>query len=284
MDPFVAIAVLFAAVLHAAWNALVKSSTDRFLSMSTVNLVSSLLALPLILVLPLPPVEAWGWLLASILIHQAYYVALILAYRHGDLSQAYPLARGSAPLLVALGAWLLAGESLTPLALGGIAITALGILSLMRGLRIREREGRHALFFALATGVAISAYTVADGMGGRAGPAPWSYIAWLFFIEGLPFPLLVPVLRRRAVIVAFLRHGARDAALGGVLSAAAYCIVIWALTRAPMSSVSALRETSVVIAAMIGAVFLGERFGRRRIAAALVVAAGVVVLQLGGRS
>ena len=242
----VVLAVLFAALLHASWNALVKSASDRFLSMTVVNGVHSILMLPLVLLLPLPAAGAWPWLIASILIHQLYYVTLILAYRHGDLSQAYPLARGSAPLLVALGAWFIAGETLSLLAMAALAITVAGIVSLMHGIRFSDRRDRHALTFALATGVAISGYTVADGMGARALEWPLIYIAWLFFLDGLPFPLIAPFLRSRAQLAAFMRRGARSAAIGGAISILAYGIVIWAMSVTAMSSISATRETSVV--------------------------------------
>ncbi len=279
MDPAIFALVLGAALLHASWNALVKAGGDPFLRLAVVNLVSGLCALPLLFVLPLPAVASWPFLFASIVIHHGYYLALAYGYRHGDLSHVYPIARGIAPPLVALIAWAFAGE--VPGALGLVAIFVIsgGILSLAF-----SEDGRlgspKPLGFALATGVTIAGYTLADGLGGRRAGDVLAYIAWLFAIDALPFALLVAY-RYRARLGEALARAWRPAAVGGVLAAGAYGLVIWAMTRAPMAQVSALRETSVIMAALIGTRMLREPFGTRRIVAASLVAVGVVLLQVG---
>jgi drug/metabolite transporter (DMT)-like permease len=278
MEPAIFALVLGAALLHASWNALVKTGGDPFLRLAVVNLVSGLCALPFLFAVGLPAVASWPFLLASIVIHHGYYLALAYGYRHGDLSHVYPIARGIAPPLVALIAWGFAGEN--PGALGMLAIVVIssGILSLAF-----TDDGRlgslKPLGFALATGVAIAGYTLADGLGGRRAGNVVGYIAWLFAIDALPFALLVGY-RYRARLGEALGRAWRPAAVGGVLAAAAYGVVIWAMTRAPMAQVSALRETSVIMAALIGTRLLREPFGTRRILAASLVAVGVVLLQV----
>src|SRR5690606_31910231 len=198
--------------------------------------------------------------------------------RFGDLSHVYPIARGIAPPLVALAAWTLAGESLGALGLFAILIISGGIVSLAF-----TSDGRlvapKPLLFGLATGLTIAAYTLFDGLGGRAAGDVVGYIAWLFVIDAVPFSIIVACRYRRRLGPA-LAACWRPAALGGVLSVIAYGLVIWAMTLTPMAAVSALRETSVIIAALIGTRLLREPFGARRVLAASLVAVGVVLLQV----
>jgi multidrug transporter EmrE-like cation transporter len=279
MEPLIFALVLGAALLHASWNALVKTGGDPFVRLAVVNVVAGLCALPAVFVVPVPAIASWPCLFASIVIHHGYYLALAYGYRHGDLSHVYPIARGIAPPLVALVAWMFAGESPGALGLLAILVISGGILSLALA-----DDGRLSSFkplgFALATGLTIAGYTLADGLGGRRAGDVFGYIAWLFVIDALPFTLLVGY-RYRARLGAALERAWRPAAAGGVLAAAAYGLVIWAMTRAPMAQVSALRETSVIMAALIGTRLLREPFGTRRILAASLVAVGVLLLQLG---
>ncbi len=279
MDPVVVTLVLLAAALHATWNALVKVGGDPFVRLAVVNLVSGLCALPVLLLVALPAAASWPYLLGSVVIHFGYYVALAYGYRSGDLSHVYPIARGIAPPLVAILAWLFAGED--PGVLGAVAIlvisAAVASLAFGRGWRLGPTA---PIWCALATGLAIAGYTICDGQGGRAAGDVMGYIAWLFVIDAVPFALIVAVWRRRD-LVQQLRAGWRAAVPGGVLAVGAYGLVIWAMSRAPMASVSALRETSVIMAALIGVRLLREPFGLRRVVAAGVVAVGVVLLQVG---
>jgi drug/metabolite transporter (DMT)-like permease len=278
MTPLVLILVLAAALLHASWNALVKSGGDPFVRLAVVNAVGGLAALPL-LVLAAPPASAsWPHLFGSIVVHQAYYLVLAYGYRFGDLSLVYPIARGIAPPLVMLAAWGLAGESPGPIGLLAVLVISAGIVSLAFGYDGRLASPK-ALGFALATGGAIAAYTLLDGLGGRASGNVFGYIAWLFVLDAVPFVVLV-AWRRRNGLGAALLPAWRPALVGGVLSLAAYGLVIWAMSITALASVSALRETSVIMAALIGTHVLREPLGVRRVVAAVVVAAGVVMLQV----
>ncbi|HRY23583.1 MAG: EamA family transporter [Geminicoccaceae bacterium] len=275
MSPLVFAVVLLAAVLHASWNALVKSGGDPYLRLAIVNLTHTVAVLPLLPFVPLPDAAAWPWLLGSVFTHLAYYLFLAAGYRVGDLSQIYPIARGVAPPLVALGALLVAGEVLSPTGSFAIALVCLGIWWVAGG----GPTNRRPLLLALGTGGTIAAYTVCDGMGGRASGDVLAYIVWLFFLDGWPFALLVG-LRRGRHLARTLPQAWKPAVGGGLMSICAYGLVIWAMSIAPMAYVSALRETSVLLAAGIGAFLLGEPFGRRRMLAAGVVVIGVVLLQI----
>jgi len=280
VEPLVFALVLLAAALHAAWNALVKLGGDPFVRLAMVNLAGGVCALPLLPFAGLPTPASWPYLLGSIVAHHAYYLALAYGYRFGDLSHVYPIARGSAPPLVALGAWLFAGE--LPAAAGVVAVLLVcaGITSLAFD-RGNRQVASAPVLWGLATGAAIAAYTVFDGLGGRASGAVVAYILWLFVLDAVPFTLLVAWRRRRRLRAEIARNW-RGGTLGGALSFGAYALVIWAMSLGPMAPVSALRETSVIMAAWLGTRVLGEPFGRRRLKAAATVVAGVILLQASG--
>ncbi len=287
LDAGVLLLVLLAAVLHASWNALVKAGEDKLVMQTLVICVHGYLAMPLLFFLPLPEPASWPYLGLSAVIHFVYYAGVIGAYRHGDLSQVYPIARGSAPALVALGAWVLADEALSAAELLGVFTVSLGIVSLTGLPRLRGQDGQgdgreaKAVGFALLTGATIASYSLADGLGVRESGNALSYILWLFALEAVPLTAFTLWRRRGRVVAAFKPH-LKAGTIGSLLSGLAYGIVIWAMSVAPMAHVVALRETSVVIAAIIGTRLLREPFGRKRIAAAAVVAAGAVLLETGG--
>jgi drug/metabolite transporter (DMT)-like permease len=281
LDFGVAALVLLAAVLHASWNAFVKAGPDKLVLLALVMAVAGL---PMACVMPFVPVPepaSWPYLGVSIAVHWLYYAFLANAYRFGDLSQVYPIARGAAPLLVACGAWILADEALGPGGMMGVAVVSAGIMSLAwrRG-SIADGSIKPVAFAAL-TALCIAVYSVADGLGVRRTAEPFSYISWLFVLD-MP-PLLVAVAwRRRGRAMAAFRPVLLPGFVGGLCSAAAYAIVIWAMSRGTIAHVVALRETSVIVAALIGTVVLGEPFGTRRITAACTVAGGAALLQLAG--
>lgn len=271
--------VLVAAVLHAVWNALIKADDDPWLTTLVVFVSGSLvcvLALPFV---EMPARESWPWLAGGVLLHNGYVTFLVLAYRIGDLSHVYPLARGFAPLLVALLSARVVGESLAPAQVAGTGLVCAGIASLALDRSVLRPEGRRAAVFALATGVWIAGYTLVDGTGVRLAGSALSYLVWLQALEAAPFAVVSALLRRRD-LGAFLRRRGPRAALGGVLATAAYSLVLWAYSLGAIAPIAALRETSTIFAALLGALVLGEPFGRRRVLAAALVAAGAVVLNL----
>jgi phosphonate utilization associated putative membrane protein len=281
-------AVLGGALLHALWNALVKSSGDKPLDTALVHFLGACVALPLALLAGPPQPAAWPFVAASLVIHVGYYVALAGAYQHGELGMTYPIMRGFAPLLVALGSASVIGEAPTAAAWAGIVGITAGVA--LVGLSHPGEALHHgkALAFAFANAAIIAVYTFVDGSGVRtelhAGGRVWSYVLWLFVLDGIPYPLLVWLRRgpagRRAV-VAYARRRWPLAALGGTASIGSYAIALWAMTRAPVASVAALRETSVLFASVIGTLLLKERFGWQRAAGTAVVVGGVVALRLG---
>ena len=293
--------VLVAALAHASWNALIKSDDDRLVTLGAINAVRFLLCIPIVLALPLPDRASWPYLAASSILHVGYYIFLISAYRFGDLSKVYPLARGLSPLIVAAGAYAFAGERLSPMALVGVAVACMGIASLSlgggatpaRSARVhagalssagdgaaQARTNRRGVVFAAGTAVFIAAYTVTDAMGARLSGHAVSYVAWLSILDGLPMLLVAGVLRR-AGLAHHLAARAWKSVAGGALQLTAYGLVVWSLALAPMAAVSALRETSVLFAAIIGVKLLGEPLGTHRITAAALVAAGIMLIEWG---
>ena len=271
--------VLAAAALHAGWNAVVKSGADRVLTMTFVIGVGTVLALPALPFLRPPAPESWLYLGLSVLIHIGYFFFLLQAYRVGDLSHVYPVARGAAPVLVAGGAAVFAGEVLSGVAFAGLLLASLAIASFaLHGGRAGLRDPR-PVGFAVLTAVFIGSYTVTDGLGVRASGSALGFIAWLFFLSGLPLLGYAAVARRGRIAIHVRDHWKAGLA-GGVMAGTAYALVIWALTQGAMAFVSALRETSVVFAVLIGSRVLGEPFGGRRIAAAVAVACGIAVMHL----
>lgn len=277
MEPAVLALVLFAAVLHAGWNALLKVNGDRLAAMAMITVSSGLICLPGLAMLPPPAPASWAFLALSVVLHLGYQLFLVQAYRHGDLGQAYPIARGTAPLIVTALAFAFAGEAPALRQLAAIAIMVAGIVSLAFSGNRPLRDNRHSVLFALGTAVFIAAYTVADGMGARRAGLAHSYVVWLFVLNAVPM-LLVALAARRRALVATVRAGWRAGLVGGAMSLAAYWLVIWALTLGLMGPVAALRETSVLFAALIGTLLLGEAGARRRILAAGLVSGGLLLL------
>ena len=282
----IVLAVLCGAVLHAGWNTLVKSSGDKEVDTALVHFLGALVALPPLLVFGLPPGVAWPYIGASLLVHIAYYITLAGAYKHGDLGLTYPIMRGSAPLLVALGSSAVLGETLSPLAWLGVFGVTCGVALVGLSNLGEALQHRRALGFALANACVIAVYTFIDGTGVRAtvaaGQLAVSYVMVLFVLDGVPYPLLVYARRDAAARRAILEYARKRwplAALGGAASMGSYTIALWAMTRAPVASVSALRETSVLFASALGVWVLKERFGVQRAMGALVIVGGVVALR-----
>jgi drug/metabolite transporter (DMT)-like permease len=279
VDPFVFAAVIVAAALHAAWNAVAKVGADPLLSLTLISAFGGLgggLAIPF---LGPPEPAVIPWLALGVAFHTAYRFFLAQAYAEGDLGQVYPLARGTAPLIVTAVGLFVIGERLNLAALGGMAVLSVGIVVItFKGDPRSARLGLRASGFALITSVFIAGYTVVDGMGARAG-SPHTYAAWLFFLDGFAILALTCALRGKKVLTAVGHHW-RAGLGGGLMSAAAYWIAIWAMSRAPIAIVAALRETSVLFAALISLIILRKLPSRGRIVGGSLILAGLIGIRL----
>lgn len=277
----ITLAVLLAALLHASWNAMIKGGSDVLLDTATIVAGAGLIALPFLFVVPLPNAASWPYIFGSIITHLAYYFLMVNAYRTGELSLVYPLMRGVAPLITALLGVVWLRELPPPLSWLGMLLISVGVVAL--ALRpagtapLLAGHGR-AVRFALGNAAVIAIYTIIDGTGARLAGNPWSYIVWLFVLDALPFSIYMLATRKRAFVVALIerrRHGL----IGGTLSAGAYAISVWAMTKAPVALVASLRETSVLFATLIGARLLKERLTARRWAGVGAVVIGVMALK-----
>ncbi|MET9893581.1 DMT family transporter [Streptomyces sp. NPDC006465] len=274
MTPLVTAAVLLAAVTHASWNAIAHRITDKLVGFTLIAGGGMLIGLVMVPFVAFPASGAWPYLVASALIHIAYYVLLMRSFRLGDFGQAYPIARGTAPLVVTVLAAVFAHEVPDGWAASGVALSCAGLTGVaLWGLRGR-RPNWAAIGAALATGLSIAAYTVVDGLGVRESGSALGYIAWLMAMEGVVIPAYA-LYRWRGETVSALRPFAAVGFLGAALSVSAYGLVLWAQTRAELAPIAALRESSIIVGAAIGAVFFKERFGAPRIAAAGLLVVGI---------
>lgn len=272
-------AVLLAAVLHALWNAIAHAIPDRLIGFVLIEAACALLAIPMVLAAPLPSTRSWPLLITSAAVHVIYAVLLMRGYRLGQFSQVYPLTRGTSPLLVALGAALFIGEVPHPVQMLGVVTVSAGLIILIFAGGRPGRAELPALGAALLTGVSIAAYTTIDGIAVRESGTTIGYAGWLFLLQGPIIPIFAYATRGRK-IVAQVRPHLTIGLTGGALSLAAYGLVLWAQTRGALAPVAALRESSVVIAAIIGVLWFNEPFGRYRILSSILVAAGVVLVSI----
>ena len=271
--------VLFAAALHAAWNAIVKSSPDKSSDVVLVAASAALIAGVTLPFIAIPAAASWPYLAASVAIHLLYFSLVGLAYRDGDLSYVYPLMRGSAPLIIACAASLVVGEALKPGGYLGVFLLSAGILVLAAdGLR-HGKAHLGTTCFGLANAVVVALYTVVDGLGVRLAGNALSYAQWLFFLNVFPL-LILGLATRRESLVAAARTRWKTSLLGGLCTIGSYGLVLWAMTRAPLALVAALRETAVVFGTVFAAAFLGEKFGAARYLAAALVTAGAIAMKM----
>jgi drug/metabolite transporter (DMT)-like permease len=280
LENIVFLAVLFAALCHAGWNALIKVGLDPLSTTTLIAIGSAVVGLVCLPLVGMPEAAAWPWLIASVIIHLGYFAALIEAYRTGDLGQVYPIARGSAPLMTAAASLVFVGEHLSFTSWIGITALAAGVLLLSaRGCRALTHIDRRAVGFAFLTALTICAYSVVDGVGARASHNPQSYVLWLLIGNAL---LLVPyaLWRDRPGVVAAMRRFWLRGLAGGALQTLSYGIALWAMTLAPIAIVATLRETSVLFGAVIAVVVLKEPLRAARIGAALLILCGLVLLRL----
>lgn len=282
MDSFVFAAVLFAAACHAGWNAAIKRTLDPLAMTALVALCAGLVAIPAIPLAGLPAPAAWPWLIASIVIHLFYFAGLIESYLTGDMGQVYPIARGTAPLMTAVLTTVFIDERLGIFGWSGILLLASGVLLLsLRGGRDLAKLDRRAVGFALFTAVTICIYSLVDGIGARlAGPGNANaYSVWLF-IGNAVLVLAYAVARRGSTLLPAMAPNWKSGLAGGTLTILSYGIAIWAMTRAPIAIVAALRETSVLFGALIAVLFLKEPIRAIRIVAAAMIVTGLVSIRL----
>lgn len=273
-------ATLIAACCHASWNAITHWIPSKAASMTLVNLGGMLCAVPLILIAEPPSPRCWPYLAASTVIHVAYNALLMMSYRLGDFSQAYPLARGTSPLLVTVLAATFLGELPRPGQIGGVLLISAGLVCLAVWGKRDHPSRPAAILAAIATGVMIAGYTTVDGVGVRRSDSTLGYIGWLMLLEGIVIPLLV-FGRRGTQLWRDIRPVWHIGLAGGALSVLAYGLVLWAQTRGALADIAALREASIIPGAVIGTVVFGEQFGRARVLATCVVVAGIWVLFVG---
>ncbi|MFY9850655.1 MAG: EamA family transporter [Trebonia sp.] len=301
----VTLAVLAAAVTHATWNAIAHGIKDQLLAFGLIGAGGILVAIPLVILSPFPLSACWPYLLASIVIHVFYNLLLMRSYRYGEFGQVYPLARGTSPLVVTVLAAVFAAERPSVAQVAGVLVVSCGlVLLVLAGRRAAARGGsgggsgsgsdggsgggagrggglgRPALVAAVGTGLTIAAYTTVDGLGVRLSGSSVAYIGWLMLLESLCVPAWALARRRHVLLSGTSRRVLWSGLLAGGLSVLAYGLVLWAQTRGDLAPIAALRETSVIFGAVIGTVVFHEPFGRRRIAATLLVVVGVLLLNV----
>ncbi len=278
MDPLVFSVVLLAAALHAGWNALVKNAGDKYVSMTAIVLGHAPLAIVALPFVPLPDPQSWLYLIASVGFHIGYQLLLLFSYRIGDLTHVYPIARGVAPMLVAGISVMALGVHLTSIETVAVSTIAIGIVSLAF---VRGSDGirnPRAAGMALATGCCIAGYSLVDGLGARQAGTALGYWIWLTFINVALFPVIMT--RLKPGLLGRVEREARSALVfGGGASFLAYALVVWAFTQAPIPMVTALRETSIIFALLIGVVFLNERLNLVKVASIALTLFGAVVLR-----
>jgi drug/metabolite transporter (DMT)-like permease len=277
-EPIVIAALILAALLHASWNAAAHHVPDREAAMVWIGAVNAAVAAAFVPWVPVPDPGAWGYLLGSVVVQTAYALLLVRSFRLGAFGQVYPLARGVSPMVVAVFGATVVGQRMGPGQALGVAVLCAGLVVLVVGGGALRAE-RPAVVAAVLTGLCIAGYTVIDGVGVRAAHTTAGYLAWMFLLDGAALVAVLGV-RRGPRLVADCRAVWRVGAANGVVSMAAYGIAVWAQTRANLATVAALREVSILFGALIGLVLFRERFGRRRLAGAALVVAGIALLNV----
>lgn len=271
--------ILLAALLHATWNAIVKSGTSKLHETALNAFGGGVGMFALLPFLPLPAPESLPFLAGSCCVHLAYYVSMAVAYRSVDMSYAYTIMRGTAPLMTSLFLFV-SGEQLSTAAWLGILCLCAGVLVLTRDSLQQHRFNLNGTLAAFGTAVIIMGYTLFDGYGARTSGHPISYVVWLYAINCFPLNVIL-FLRQRTQYVSYFRARWKIGMFGGLCSLGSYGAALWAMTRAPIAMVAALRETSVIFGMLLAVIFLGERFTVNKLMAVLLVAAGTMIIRMG---
>ncbi|NOR63803.1 MAG: EamA family transporter [Rhodobacteraceae bacterium] len=278
METPVFLAVLFAAFLHASWNAVIRAGGNRFQGMLLLTVSQGFMGLVMAAFVPLPSGEVWLWLLASGVLHSGYKMFLAAAYKHGDLSRVYPIARGAAPMIVVLAGFFLLSETLAAKEYAGIALIGFGVILMARGV-FSSGEARVLLWFALGSALCTAGYSMVDGLGARVAGSATQFTAWLFIFDALVFSTATLATSGTR----HLKTTPKNWLIGsfaGALSLITYWIAVWAMTVAPIALVTALRETSVLFAVLIGVFWMKERADIGKLLAAIVIVAGIVLIRV----
>jgi drug/metabolite transporter (DMT)-like permease len=276
MSLFVFVIVLSAALLHATWNAIVKASGDKSLTMTMVTTAAAALSAALLPFLRVPTSASWPFAIASAICQIAYFLLVARTYQFADMSQAYPLMRGAAPLIVALASMFQVGDAISLTGWVGVVAICLGISSIALGSNPKDRNG---VYLALLNALVIAAYTLIDGTGVRRSGTPTAYTLWVFLLTGVPLAFWA-VTTKRTKFLAYLRKHWHMGIAGGIGTTASYGLALWAMTLAPVAVVAALRETSILFGIIIAGVVLKEPIGARRVVAACVIACGGAILRV----
>jgi len=272
------LAVILAAFLHAVWNAMVKNEDNKYLAVTAIVLGHVPISVLIILLTPIPSVESIPFIILSALLHIGYEWYLLSAYRFGDLTKVYPIARGTAPILITIVSLIFLGVALSNFEILGIIIISLGILSLsLQG--AKGIKNRSAVIYALVTGFFIMGYSITDGYGARVSNSFLSYMGWSFILNATIFPIILKINNKSEIITKTFKEGKKIFFIGGTLSYIVYGIVIWGFTQAPIALITALRETSIIFALLIGTFFLKEKFTLLKVIATFIIFFGVALLK-----
>ena len=273
------LAVILAAFLHAIWNAMVKNEDDKYIGVCAIVLGHVPASIVVIFLTPAPSVESIPYIILSAFLHIGYEWNLLSAYRFGDYTKVYPIARGTGPTLVTIISLMFFGVVLSNFEILGIFIVCFGIF-ILSFQKTSEIKNRRALFYAFSTGFFIMTYSITDGYGARVSHSPLSYMGWSFVLNAAIFPILLKFKNKTEIITKISKDGRKIFFIGGTFSYIVYAIVVWSFTQAPIPLVAALRETSIVFALLIGALFLKEKFTLLKIVAVLTIFFGVILLKL----
>ena len=272
------LAVILAAFLHAIWNAMVKNEDDKYIGVCAIVLGHLPASIVVIFLTPAPSVESIPYIILSAFLHIGYEWNLLSAYRFGDYTKVYPIARGTGPTLVTIISLMFFGVVLSNFEILGIFIVCFGIF-ILSFQKTSEIKNRRALFYAFSTGFFIMTYSITDGYGARVSHSPLSYMGWSFVLNAAIFPILLKFKNKTEIITKISKDGRKIFFIGGTFSYIVYAIVVWSFTQAPIPLVAALRETSIVFALLIGALFLKEKFTLLKIVAVLTIFFGVILLK-----
>lgn len=279
MSATVTLLVLAAALAHALWNAFVKKGQDPLISIAGIAASCGFFAALCLPWLGWPEPHIWPWIVTSILIHTVYMLMLSQAYRYGEFSLAYPIARGTAPALVVLASLFLLHEALSLnqlIAIGGILFSIL-LFALRRFEQVLTNQ--RSLIYALITACLIASYSLLDGLAARAATNALNYAAWVLTLQAIPV-FIVMLQKKGSSALRILQQDIYRIAGGGLMAFCGYSAVLWAMTQAPIALVAAFRESSIIIAALIGTIWFKEPAGWRRILATALIFISVVILNL----